>query len=81
MTRVALTLFQSALGLPEPERAELAARLINSIDPGDEETLDAAWSEEIRRRLDDVESDRVHPIPWDVERRYIPDDPDGLKDV
>lgn len=78
MTHDAESLLESALRLPESERAELATRLIDSLDPDpDEGDVEAAWSEEVRRRLEDVEQGRVKPVPWDEVRRRMLDDSDG----
>ena len=62
-------LLKQALALPDKERAELAATLIDSLDPGVDEDSETAWQEEIARRLKEVESGRVQTIPWDDVRR------------
>jgi putative addiction module component (TIGR02574 family) len=67
---------EAALRLPESERADLAARLIDSLDPGADDDAEAAWSEEIRRRVDDLKNGRVRSIPWDEVRRML-DEPDA----
>jgi len=64
-------LFESALHLPDSERAELAARLIESLDSQVDEDLDAAWGTEIKRRLDDLDSGKIATIPWPEARRLI----------
>jgi len=43
-------LLSQALDLPESDRAELAARLLESLDPGSDPVIDDAWAEEIERR-------------------------------
>jgi putative addiction module component (TIGR02574 family) len=64
-------LLQQALRLPAPERASLAAELIDSLegdaDPGAEE----AWGREIARRIRDYETGECQPIPWDQARQMI----------
>jgi putative addiction module component (TIGR02574 family) len=62
---------------PEPERGDLAARLIESLDPGADDDAAEAWGEEIRTRLEDVRSGRVTPVPWEEARRQILEDGDG----
>lgn len=54
-----------ALSLPPEERAHLIDRLIESLDPSRESEHHDAWVAEIRRRIDDVRSGRVKPIPGD----------------
>jgi putative addiction module component (TIGR02574 family) len=68
-------ILESALRLPEAERAALAVRLIDSLDPGADEDVEAAWGEEIRRRVDDLTQGRVQPIPWAEVWRRLRDDP------
>jgi putative addiction module component (TIGR02574 family) len=71
MTTAADTVFQAALQLPERDRAELAAKLIDSIDP----TTDADWAEEwdaeIAKRIEELDTTKVKTIPWDEVRRRI----------
>jgi putative addiction module component (TIGR02574 family) len=57
--------------LPEAERAELAVRLIDSLDPGNDDDVEAAWGEEIRRRVDDLEHGRARSIPWAEVQRML----------
>jgi putative addiction module component (TIGR02574 family) len=77
MTAEAETLFQTALKLPERERAELAAKLIDSIDPDTEDDCVAAWDVEIAKRLDELDQGKVETIPWTEARQIIA----GTKDA
>ncbi|MDI1477974.1 addiction module protein [Polyangium sp. y55x31] len=62
----------AALRLPPEGRAALAAALIGSLeDEEPEEDVEAAWSDEIRRRLDEVDAGAVKPIPWSEARGRI----------
>jgi len=47
-------LTEQALGLPENDRAELAHRLLLSLDEVPEEGVDEAWEEEIAKRAERV---------------------------
>jgi putative addiction module component (TIGR02574 family) len=58
-------LLQSALALPETERAELAASLIRSLDAEPDAEVDAAWAAEIQRRVESIDKGDVKLIPWD----------------
>jgi len=62
-------LLKHALTLSDKERAELAATLIDSLDPAVDADTEIAWQEEIARRLRDVESGKVKTIPWEEVRR------------
>ena len=63
--------FEDALQLPPEARAALAAELIATLDEEADPDAEAAWSEEIRRRLDEVDAGTVRPIPWSEARRRI----------
>jgi len=53
-----------ASALSPQERARLAEELLASLDPHDTE-VEAAWDEELRRRIDEVERDAVQLMPAD----------------
>ena len=57
-------LLEKALALSTQDRGLLIDRLIASLDeePADE-GVEAAWDEEIKRRMDDIRSGRVKTIP------------------
>jgi len=56
---------QSALKLDEKHRAELAKRLLISLEENIDEDIEQAWIEEINRRKAQVESGEVETIPGD----------------
>jgi putative addiction module component (TIGR02574 family) len=62
---------QIALGLPESDRAEIAASLLQSLDEGADSDVEAAWAEEIKRRIDSIDSGQAKLIPWDEAMRSI----------
>ena len=64
MQRNLKQVFQEAVRLPENDRATLAGLLIETLDPVSEPDVEAAWSEEIKRRLADVDAGSVELIPW-----------------
>lgn len=51
----------AALLLPSEQRAKLAERLIASLDRDPE--VEAAWAQEIKRRIADLEAGLVDTIP------------------
>ena len=65
MNSHAQEILRSALALPESERADIAASLIESLDAVVDENVDAVWATEIQRRIDEIESGEVKLIPWD----------------
>jgi putative addiction module component (TIGR02574 family) len=54
---------RAALDLPPEARARLAGVLLESLDDSEQTELDAAWSEEIERRIRDIDEGRVELIP------------------
>lgn len=70
MTKAAQELLADALRLDTTDRAKLAAELLASLDGEPEEDVEAAWAEEVERRMDEIESGAVKLVPWeDVKRR------------
>jgi putative addiction module component (TIGR02574 family) len=55
-------LSRKARALPPEERIRLAEELISSVQDSDEE-VEAAWAEEIERRLEEVENGTAKLIP------------------
>jgi putative addiction module component (TIGR02574 family) len=64
-------LLEEALKLSPEARAALAASLLESLDEGVDEDAEAAWAEEIAKRIHELDSGAVTPIPWSEARRRI----------
>ena len=64
-------LLAEALRLSDEERAALAGELIQSLDREVDADAEAAWSEEIRVRLDRLDAGTAKTIPWSEARRRI----------
>jgi len=71
MPRDAAEVFRDALALPPEARAALIDSLIGSLDVEVDEDAEEAWREEIYRRLQQIDSGAVKPIPWDDARRRL----------
>jgi len=69
MTQEAHELLQKALALPENERAELAGNLISSLDAVIDPDVDAAWQQEVVRRLHEVQSGEAKTVAWEEVQR------------
>jgi putative addiction module component (TIGR02574 family) len=63
-------LLEAVRQLPEDERAELAAQVMESFEPLPD---DDEFAEEIRRRVAQVESGEVKTIPGEVVRKRLRD--------
>jgi putative addiction module component (TIGR02574 family) len=77
MTERTEELLQKALSLPAGERAELAGSLIASLDSNIDPDADAAWQEEVARRLAEVRSGKVTTVPWNEVQRKARTSLDG----
>ncbi len=71
MSRNVEELFREAAELPESERAELAGLLLESIEAEPDEGVEAAWAEEIERRVRQIETGEVKTIPWEEVRAKL----------
>jgi putative addiction module component (TIGR02574 family) len=56
MQRSAAEVLEAALALTEDERAQVAAKLVASLDGESDPDAEAAWGEEIERRLARIEA-------------------------
>lgn len=64
-------LLSEVLDLPEHERAEIAAKLLESLDPDDTEDVDGAWAVEIERRCAALDSGEAVTSDWEEFRARI----------
>lgn len=58
-------LTEEALALPSEARALLADRLVESLDPVEDERFQRIWADEALRRRDEVRTGAVKTIPGD----------------
>ena len=64
-------LLSQVLELPESDRAELAARLLESLDPGNDPVIDDSWAEEIERRCAASDAGTNVTSDWNDVRQRI----------
>ena len=55
----------------EGERAELAAKLLETLDGSTDKDVDEAWVAEVERRCADLDSGRAATMDWESVRRGI----------
>ncbi len=68
MTNQALEILQKALALSDKERASIAGSLLESLDGPADDGVEAAWNEEVARRIDDLDSGKATTVPWEELR-------------
>jgi putative addiction module component (TIGR02574 family) len=73
MTTRVKRVLDDALKLPEKDRAEVAAKLLDSLDSDAEDEIVAAWAAEIQKRVDEIEQGKVKAIPWSEAWQEIVD--------
>ena len=66
-------LMNQANDLPLHERAELAHRLLLSLekDEAEQEGFHTAWDAELQHRIEQVERGEVTPLPWEEVRARL----------
>jgi putative addiction module component (TIGR02574 family) len=64
------SLTEEVLALSERERAQLAAKLLESLEESPADEVDAAWAAELNKRAEEVLSGSVKMSSWtDVRAR------------
>jgi putative addiction module component (TIGR02574 family) len=64
-------LLKKALALPAEARAALAGSLLDSLDDTIDVSAEDEWNQEIARRIAELDSGKVKPIPWEEARRQV----------
>ena len=64
-------LLRKVLELPAEARAALASSLIESLDDKVDPSAEEEWKLEIARRIAELDSGKVKPIPWADARHQI----------
>ena len=77
MSSASIKLLEDALRLPDRDRANLAARLIDSLDPHIDDRASEEWEAEIVRRMTELDDESVASLPWREARRQIMEDGDA----
>ncbi len=63
-------LIQAAVSLPVELRARLVDELLKSLNPAQAE-IDELWAAEAERRVDEIESGKVQPVPGEQVFREL----------
>jgi len=72
MTQEVSEILKKALALPPEARAAIAGTLLESLNDGPaDEGVEAAWSEEIKRRIEEIDSGKIQMIPYEEVRRRL----------
>ena len=72
MTSEVSDILKKVLALPPEPRAAIAGSLLESLnDAPADEGVEAVWSEEIKRRIEEIDSGKVQMIPYEEVRRRL----------
>jgi putative addiction module component (TIGR02574 family) len=63
-------LLKRALALPVEERSALANTLLDSLEESDR-SAQAAWDEEVARRMQDLQAGKAVTVPWEELRQEL----------
>lgn len=64
-------ILDEALQLSLEDRALMVSRLIESLDGEADEDVEAAWNEEIAKRLKEIDDGTAKMVPWEEVRRKM----------
>ena len=64
-------LFETARKMPAVERAELAGRLIETLDEEVDADAEHLWSVEIARRVKELDEGTARTVPWAEVQRQL----------
>jgi len=74
LTSKAAEVLEKAMELSNEERGMIIHRLAESLDDGSpEEGVEAAWGDEIKRRVEEIRSGKVKMVPGEEMRRWFND--------
>jgi len=71
MTEEVSEILKRALELPPEARAALANSLLESLDETVDASAEQEWTLEIARRIEELDSGKVKPVPWAEARKQI----------
>jgi putative addiction module component (TIGR02574 family) len=71
MTPEITELLKKALALPAEARAALAGSLLESLDEVVDLSVEEERNKEIARRIAELDSSKVKPVPWAEARRQM----------
>ena len=74
MTKGTQAVLADALRLDSAVRAELAAEILASLDGPADPDAEAAWNDEIDRRIEAIEAGTIRLEPWEQVKRRLEKD-------
>ena len=69
LSREVSKILEQALALPVEEQEALAETLISNLTGKVNEEVVAAWDDEVKKRIADLDSGKAQTIPWEEVRQ------------
>ena len=64
-------ILEKVLNMPQQQRAFLAGQLIDSLEPQVDIDIEAAWQQEVHKRVSEAKEGAIAFIPWTDARRRL----------
>jgi putative addiction module component (TIGR02574 family) len=64
-------ILEKVLNMPQQQRAFLAGQLIDSLEPQVDIDIEAAWQQEVYKRVSEAKEGTIAFIPWTDARRRL----------
>ena len=71
MPMTAADILEAARQLSPQQQQWLAQELLDSEQVDSPEEIEAAWAAEVERRIDEIDSGKVQPIPWETAQEHM----------
>jgi len=68
MTKEAQRILQEAMSMPPGDRAQVARKLLLSLEQELDQDVDIVWQQEAARRLQELDSGEVQTVTWESVR-------------
>ncbi|HUY35822.1 MAG TPA: addiction module protein [Pirellulales bacterium] len=76
MSTDAERVYHAAMQLPDDQRRRLVGRLLESVDPDADPDWEMAWGDEIKHRIEEIDTGKAAMIPWSELRSELMEDRD-----
>jgi len=67
-------ILKKVLNMPQQQRAFIAGQLIDSLEPRIDIDIEAAWQQEVHKRVSQAKKGTIALIPWTDARRRLKGD-------
>lgn len=65
MGKAIASILKEAMQLSDSERSQLIDELLTTLEPVNDDNVDAAWAQEVEERASEIAEGKVVPVIWD----------------